>query len=62
MYLNVIIKSMTGEIRAICDVREIRLVDDSPKPRWLMGVEIVEMNDDSKTRLKGLCRRTTKRA
>ena len=60
LYVNICIKLMTGEIWAICDVREIRLVDDPARGRWLLGVEVLDINPDSKTRLKALCRRPGK--
>ncbi len=58
LFANVSIKSMTGEVAALCDIREIRLIEDNLLPRWLLGVEIVEINPDAKSRLKSLCRKT----
>jgi len=55
LHLNLCLKPMSGEIWSICDVREIRLVQEQP-PRWLMGLEIVDINEESRARLKELCK------
>lgn len=55
LYVNICLKPMSGEIWSICDVREIRLVQDQP-PRWLLGMEIVDINEESRARLKELCK------
>ena len=48
LYINACLKLDAGEIWAICEVREIRLVDEAPKPRWLLGVEILDINTEAK--------------
>jgi hypothetical protein len=56
LYVNICLKPAIGEIWAICDVREIRLVPDSAPPRWLLGLEIVDINEESRARLQDLFR------
>jgi hypothetical protein len=57
LFINACLKPDDGEIWAICEVREIRLVDEAPLPRWLLGVEFLDVSDDGKARLKQLCRK-----
>lgn len=54
LYVNVCLKPAIGEIWAICDVREIRLLPDTVPPRWLLGLEIVDINEESRARLREL--------
>lgn len=60
LYVNVCLKAEDGEIWAICEVRELRLELKDEQTRWLMGVEMVDMNAEYKPRLISLCGRKPK--
>lgn len=70
MYINLclLIQNETEEekIWSVCEVRELRFqaqIDSGGvgRPRWLMGVEIIDISPEFKAKLKELCRGAMKR-
>lgn len=70
LYINLCVLNQTEEsedkIWAVCEVRELRFqaqIDSGGvgRPRWLMGVEIIDINPEFKDKLKELCRGALKR-
>ncbi len=71
LYINACLKvpaqnagEAEDEIWSVCEVREVRLYTPDPtlrQPRWLMGIEVIDIAPEFKEKLKRLCKNAAKR-
>jgi hypothetical protein len=55
-YINLSVKTEAGAVWAVGEVREIRLGGDANGPRWLMGVEFIDLSPENRALLKDVLR------
>jgi hypothetical protein len=55
-FINLSVKTEAGAVWAVGEVREIRLGGGDAGPRWMMGVEFIDISPENRTLLKDVLR------